>query len=224
MKPSLGRRLVSEFLGSTLLLAAVVGSGIMAEKLAAGNIALALLANSIATGAALVAIILALESISGPHLNPVVTIADAFMGGLSWKEVPLYIAVQCAGAIVGVIATHAMFGLPLLAASTHARSGAAQVFSEFVASFGLLAVIWGCVRRRPAATPFAVGAYITAAYWFTSSTSFANPAVTLARCLTDTFSGIRPTDAVPFMAAQLIGAMSATLVFRWLLPAQQEAA
>lgn len=219
MKPSLSRRLVSEFLGSTLLLAAVVGSGIMAERLAAGNIALALLANSLATGAALVAIILALESVSGPHLNPVVTIADALMGGLSWRDVAPYIAVQCAGAIVGVIATHIMFGLPLLTASTHVRSGPAQVFSEFLATFGLLAVIWGCVRRRPSATPYAVGAYITAAYWFTSSTSFANPAVTVARCLTDTFAGIRPTDALPFMAAQLVGAIAATLLFRWLLPA-----
>jgi glycerol uptake facilitator-like aquaporin len=218
MKPSLSRRAASEFLGSLLLLAAVVGSGIMAERLAAGNIALALLANSIATGAALVAIILTLESVSGPHLNPVVTIADALMGGLPWKEVPLYIVVQCAGAIAGVVATHIMFSLPLLTASTHIRSGAAQVFSEFVASFGLLAVIWGCVRKRPSATPFAVGAYITAAYWFTSSTSFANPAVTLARCLTDTFAGIRPTDALPFMAAQLIGAIAATLLFRWLMP------
>lgn len=223
MKPSLPRRLVSEFIGSALLLAAVVGSGIMAEKLAAGNIALALLANSIATGAALIAIILMLESVSGPHLNPVVTIADAFMGGLRWAEVPLYILVQCAGAIAGVVSTHLMFGLPLLTASTHIRAGAAQVFSEFVATFGLLAVIWGCVRRRPAATPFAVGAYITAAYWFTSSTSFANPAVTMARCMTDTFTGIRPTDAVPFMAAQLIGAISATFVFRWLIPLRQEA-
>jgi glycerol uptake facilitator-like aquaporin len=201
-----------------MLLAAIVGSGIMAERLAAGNVAFALLANSLATGAALVAIILALESVSGPHLNPVVTIADALMDGLSWKEVLPYIAVQCAGAIVGVIAAHAMFGLPLLTASTHVRSGSAQVFSEFVATFGLLAVIWGCVRRRPRSTPFAVGAYITAAYWFTSSTSFANPAVTLARCLTDTFTGIRPTDALPFMAAQLGGAIAATLVFRWLIP------
>ena len=219
MKPSLSRRLVSEFLGSTLLLAAVVGSGIMAERLAAGNTALALLANSLATGAALIAIILALESISGPHLNPVVTLADALMGGLPWKETPLYIAVQCAGAIVGVVATHIMFGLPLLTASTHVRSGPAQVFSEFLATFGLLAIIWGCVRRRPAATPYAVGAYITAAYWFTGSTSFANPAVTLARCLTDTFAGIRPADALPFMGAQLLGAIAATLLFRWLLPA-----
>jgi glycerol uptake facilitator-like aquaporin len=218
MKPSLGRRLASEFLGSTLLLAAVVGSGIMAERLAAGNIALALLANSLATGAALIAIILALESVSGPHLNPVVTISDAFMGGLPWREVLPYILIQCAGAIVGVFATHTMFGLPLLTASTHVRSGSAQVFSEFVATFGLLAVIWGCVRRRPSATPFAVGAYITAAYWFTSSTSFANPAVTLARCLTDTFAGIRPTDALPFMAAQLVGAITATFIFRWMIP------
>ena len=219
MKPSLLRRSVSEFLGSAMLLAAVVGSGIMAERLSAGNVAIALLANSLATGAALVAIILALESISGPHLNPVVTLADALMGGLPWRETPLYIVVQCAGAVVGVAATHIMFGLPLVTASTHVRSGAAQLFSEFIATFGLLAIIWGCVRRRPSATPYAVGAYITAAYWFTSSTSFANPAVTLARCLTDTYAGIRPTDALPFMAAQLAGALVATVLFRWLVPA-----
>ena len=218
MKPSLSRRLVSEFLGSSLLLTAIVGSGIMAERLAAGNIALALLANSLATGVALVAIILALESISGPHINPVVTLADALVGGLRWKETPLYIVVQCAGAIAGVAATHIMFGLPLVTTSTHVRSGTPQFLSEFIATFGLLAVIWGCVRKRPAATPFAVGAYITAAYWFTSSTSFANPAVTVARCLTDTFAGIRPTDAVPFIAAQVLGAFAATLLFRWLLP------
>ena len=218
MKPSLLRRSVSEFLGSAMLLTAVVGSGIMAQRLAAGNIALALLANSLATGAALVAIILALESVSGPHLNPVVTLADSLMGGLPWKHAPLYIVVQCAGAFVGVAASHIMFGLPLISASTHVRSGAAQVFSEFIATFGLLAVIWGCVLRRPTATPYAVGAYITAAYWFTSSTSFANPAVTLARCLTDTFAGIRPADALPFLGAQLLGALAATLLFRWLLP------
>jgi glycerol uptake facilitator-like aquaporin len=218
MKPSLLRRSVSEFLGSAMLLAAVVGSGIMAQRLAAGNIALALLANSLATGAALVAIILALESVSGPHLNPVVTLADSLMGGLPWRHAPLYIVVQCAGAVVGVAASHIMFGLPLISASTHVRSGAAQVFSEFIATFGLLAVIWGCVLRRPTATPYAVGAYITAAYWFTSSTSFANPAVTLARCLTDTFAGIRPADALPFLGAQLLGALAATLLFRWLLP------
>ena len=218
MRPSLSRRLVSEFLGSTLLLAAIVGSGIMAERLSAGNIALALLANSLATGAALIAIILAFESLSGPHLNPVVTLADAVMGGVPWREALPYILVQCAGAIAGVLATHAMFGLPPLTASTHHRSGPHQLFSEFVATFGLLAVIWGCVRRRPSATPYAVGAYIAAAYWFTSSTSFANPAVTLARSFTDTFAGIRPTDALPFMAAQLLGALAATLLFRWLLP------
>jgi glycerol uptake facilitator-like aquaporin len=218
MKPSLLRRSVSEFLGSAMLLTAVVGSGIMAQRLAAGNIALALLANSLATGAALVAIILALESVSGPHLNPVVTLADSLMGGLPWRHAPLYIVVQCAGAVVGVAASHIMFGLPLISASTHVRSGAAQVFSEFIATFGLLAVIWGCVLRRPTATPYAVGAYITAAYWFTSSTSFANPAVTLARCLTDTFAGIRPADALPFLGAQLLGALAATLLFRWLLP------
>jgi glycerol uptake facilitator-like aquaporin len=218
MRPNLSRRLVSEFLGSLFLLAAVVGSGIMAQRLAAGNNALALLANSLATGCALVAIILALESISGPHLNPVVTLADALMGGLAWRETPVYILVQCAGAAAGVLLTHLIFGLPLLTTYAHPRSGPAQWLSEFLATFGLLSVVWGCVRRRPASVSFAVGAYITAAYWFTSSTSFANPAVTLARCLTNTFAGIRPADALPFIAAQFLGAFAATLLFRWLVP------
>jgi glycerol uptake facilitator-like aquaporin len=190
----------------------------MGERLAAGNIAIALLANSLATGAALVAIILAFGPISGSHLNPAVTLCDAWLGGIPWRETPAYILAQLTGAVAGVFVAHLMFGLALVTTSTHIRSGPAQLFSEFLATFGLLAVIWGCVRARPSAVPFAVGAYITAAYWFTSSTSFANPAVTIARCLTDTFSGIRPADVLPFIAAQLAGAFAATLLFRWLTP------
>ena len=218
MKPTLLRRAVAEFTGTLFLLAAVVGSGIMGERLAAGNVALALLANTIATGAALVAIILAFGSISGAHLNPAVTLGDAWQGGIPWRETPVYILVQIAGAFSGVIAAHLMFGLPILSASTHIRAGSAQLLSEFVATFGLFAVIWGCGRHRPTAVPFAVGAYITAAYWFTASTSFANPAVTLARSMSNTFSGIRPADASGFIAAQLAGAAAATLLFRWLIP------
>ncbi len=212
----MGRRAVAEALGTALLLAAVVGSGIMGERLAGGNIAIALLANTIATGAALVALILAFGPISGAHFNPAVTLADASRGGLAWREVPVYIAAQIGGAFAGVATAHLMFGEPLFSASHHARSGSAQLFSEFVATFGLLSVIWGCVRFRSSAVPFAVGAYITAAYWFTSSTSFANPAVTLARAVSDTFAGIRPIDAPGFILAQLAGAMAATLLFRWL--------
>ena len=218
MKPTLLRRAVAEFTGTLFLLAAVVGSGIMGERLAAGNVALALLANTIATGAALVAIILALSSISGAHLNPAVTLADAWQGCVPWRETPAYILAQIAGAFAGVIAAHLMFGLPILSESTHIRTGFAQLLSEFVATFGLFAVIWGCGRHRPTAVPFAVGAYITAAYWFTTSTSFANPAVTLARSMSNTFSGIRPADASGFIAAQLAGAAAATLLFRWLIP------
>lgn len=218
MKPSLLRRSVAEFLGSLFLLAAVVGSGIMGERLAGGNVAIALLANTLATAAALMAIILAIGHVSGAHLNPAVTLADAWMGGISWRDVPAYIAAQTAGAFAGVATAHCMFGLPVFSASTHARSGPAQIFSEFVATFGLLAVIWGVARTRTAAVPFAVGAYIAAAYWFTASTSFANPAVTLARCVTNSFAGIRPGDVAPFIGAQLAGAFAATLLFRWLLP------
>ena len=219
MKPTLLRRVVAEFAGTLLLLAAVVGSGIMGERLAAGNVALALLANTLATGAALIAIILAFGPISGAHLNPAVTLADAWAGGIAWRETPAYIFAQMAGAIAGVVAAHLMFGLTVVSVSTHVRGGTAQAFSEFVATFGLLAVIWGCVRSRPAAVPFGVGAYITAAYWFTASTSFANPAVTLARSLTNTFAGVRPVDVPAFLAAQLAGAFCATLLFRWLTPA-----
>jgi glycerol uptake facilitator-like aquaporin len=224
MKPSLARRAVAEFAGSLLLLAAVVGSGIMGEMLAAGNIAIALLANTLATGAALIAIILAFGPISGAHLNPVVTLSDAWLGGIGWRETPVYVIAQLAGAFAGVAVAHLMFGLSLFAVSTHARSGPAQMFSEFVATFGLLAVIWGCVRSRPSAVPFAVGAYITAAYWFTASTSFANPAVTIARSMTNTFAGVRPGDVAGFVAAQLAGGFAATLLFRWLLPGMKAAA
>jgi glycerol uptake facilitator-like aquaporin len=218
MKPSLNRRVVAEFAGTLFLLAAVVGSGIMGERLAAGNIALALLANTIATGAALVSLILAFGPISGAHLNPAVTLADAWAGGIAWRDTTAYISAQIAGAFAGVAAAHLMFGLPLFFASTRVRSGPAQLFSEFVATFGLLSVIWGCVRLRPSAVPFAVGAYITAAYWFTASTSFANPAVTLARAASNTFAGIRPADVTGFVAAQLTGAFAATLLFQWLVP------
>jgi glycerol uptake facilitator-like aquaporin len=212
------RRLTAEAVGTAFLLAAVVGSGIMGERLAGGNIAIALLANTLATGAMLVALILAFGPISGAHFNPAVTLAVATQGGLSWREVPGYIGAQLVGAFAGVAAAHLMFEEPILSASQHARAGGAQVFSEFVATFGLLSIIWGCARLRSSAVPFAVGAYITGAYWFTASTSFANPAVTLARSASNTFSGIRPADAPSFIVAQLAGALAATLLFRWLLP------
>jgi len=214
------KKATAEALGTALLLAAVVGSGIMGETLAGGNVALALLANTVATGAALVALIITFGPISGAHFNPVVTLADASQGGLPWREVPAYLAAQIAGALTGVAVAHVMFKQPaLFFASRHERSGLAQLVSEFVATFGLLAVVWGCARRRPGLVPFAVGAYITAAYWFTSSTSFANPAVTLARSASDTFAGIRPADAPGFILAQLLGAGASTALFRWLVPA-----
>ena len=219
MPDSVPRRTTAEFLGTLLLVAAVVGSGIMGERLSGGNVALALLANTVATGAALVALILTFGPISGAHLNPVVTLANASQNGLRWGEVPGYVGAQIAGGIIGTMTAHAMFGEPFLESSAHARSGGAQLFSEFVATFGLLAVIWGCARRHASAVPFAVAAYITAAYWFTASTSFANPAVTIARALTDTFSGIRPMDVPGFVLAQAAGAATATAVFRWLVPA-----
>jgi len=215
---SLGRRVVAEAVGTALLLAAVVGSGIMGERLAGGNVAVALLANTVATGAALVALILTFGPVSGAHLNPAVTLVDAWQRGTPWRDVPAYLAAQFAGAFVGVAAAHLMFGESIFAPSRHVRAGYAQGFSEFVATFGLLAVIWGCSRFRESAVPFAVGAYITAAYWFTASTSFANPAVTVARSFTDTFAGIRPVDAPPFIVAQLTGAAAATLLFAWLAP------
>ena len=215
MNQPLPQRLVAETVGTAMLLAAVVGSGIMGERLAAGNVAIALLANSIATGGALVALILTFGPISGAHFNPVVTLAVAWRRGILWREVPPYILVQTAGAVAGVVIAHLMFELPLISASRHVRSGSSQMFSEAVASFGLLAVIFGSSRFRPSVVAFAVAAYITAAYWFTASTSFANPAVTLARCLTDTFAGIRPIDTPAFIIAQISGAAAATALFRW---------
>jgi glycerol uptake facilitator-like aquaporin len=210
------RRITAEFLGTLFLLAAIVGSGIMGDRLSSGNVAIALLANSIATGAALMALILAFGPISGAHFNPVVTLADAWQRETVWLDVPLYIAAQIAGAIAGVAVAHLMFGETLFLASSHVRSGPAQLLSEFIATFGLLAVIWGCGRPRPSAVPYAVGAYIAAAYWFTSSTSFANPAVTLARAMTNTFAGIRPLDVPGFILFQIAGALAASLLFRWL--------
>jgi glycerol uptake facilitator-like aquaporin len=218
MKASLSRRIVAEFVGTLFLLAAVVGSGIMGEHLAAGNVALVLLANTLATGAALIAIILAFGPISGAHLNPAVTLTDAWLGGIAWRDTLPYVIAQITGAFAGVAVAHLMFGASVFSVSTHARSGPAQMFSEFIATFGLLAVIWGCARTRPSVVPFAVGAYITAAYWFTTSTSFANPAVTIARSMTNSFAGIRPTDVTAFIAAQLAGAFGATLLFQWLIP------
>jgi glycerol uptake facilitator-like aquaporin len=215
---NLSRRLVAEALGTALLLAAVVGSGIMGERLASGNAAIALLANTLATGAALVALILAFGPVSGAHFNPAVTLADAWQGGLPWREVLPYVAAQFAGAVAGVAGADGMFGEPVFSWSHHARHGFGQVLSEVIATFGLLAVISACARRNPTATPFAVGSYIAAAYWFTASTSFANPAVTVARSLTDTFAGIRPADVPAFIAAQLVGAAAATLLMRWLVP------
>jgi glycerol uptake facilitator-like aquaporin len=224
VSPSLPRRVVAEAVGTALLLATVVGSGIMGDRLSGGNVALALLANSLATGAALAALILTFGSISGAHFNPAVSIADASQGGLTWADAGAYVIAQVCGAFAGVALADAMFGRPIYAWSRHVRAGFPQVLSETVATFGLLAVIWGCARRRPAAVPFAVGAYITAAYWFTASTSFANPAVTLARTATGTFAGIRPVDAPGFLVGQAIGAAAATVLFRWLVPALGEVA
>jgi glycerol uptake facilitator-like aquaporin len=216
--PTLLRRSAAEFLGTAFLVAAVIGSGIMGERLAAGNVAIALLANTIATGAALVALILAFGPISGAHFNPAVTLADALEYGLSWTDAACYVCAQCVGAVAGAIMAHAMFSLPAVSLSHHVRGGFAQMFSEFVATFGLLSIISGCSRSRSQVVAFAVGAYIAAAYWFTSSTSFANPAVTIARSLSDTFAGIRPVDVPSFVIAQAFGAVAATLLFRWLVP------
>jgi glycerol uptake facilitator-like aquaporin len=218
MTSTLLRRTVSEFLGTGFLVAAVVGSGIMGERLAAGNIAIALLVNTIATGAALVALILTFGPISGAHFNPAVTFVDAIENGVSWKDAACYVPAQCLGGMGGAIAAHVMFQLPAISVSHHPRAGSAQVFSEFVATFGLLSVIWGCSRLRSEMVAFAVGAYITSAYWFTASTSFANPAVTIARSLSDTFAGIRPNDVPWFIVAQLLGAVAATILFHWLVP------
>ena len=216
---TLGRRLAAEGVGTALLLAAVVGSGIMGERLAGGNVAVALLANSLATGAALVALILTFGPISGAHFNPAVTLGDASQGGIAWRDAGAYVAAQVVGAVVGVATADVMFGEPVFALSQHARQGPAQLLSEFVATFGLMSVIWGCSRLRSSSVvALAVGAYIMAAYWFTASTSFANPAVTLARSLTNTFAGIRPSDVPGFIVVQLFAAAAATGLFRWLVP------
>ena len=216
------RALVGEFLGTSFLLACVIGSGIMAERLAGGNGALALLANAIATGGILVALILTFGSVSGAHFNPAVTLSFAIEKAFPWSRVPGYVLAQIAGAFAGTASAHVMFGLPVFFASRHGRGGPAQMFSEFVATLGLLIVIKGCVRWRAQAVPFAVSGYIVAAYWFTSSTSFANPAVTFARAASDTFAGIRPADAPGFVAAQLAAVVVGTTLLKWLFPVPTE--
>ncbi len=210
------RRFAAEFLGTALLLAAVVGSGIMGERLSQGNDAITLLANSFATGAALTVLIAVLGPVSGAHFNPVVSLAESWFGRLGFGAALAYVAVQILGGIAGVAATHLMFGDPVFVASTKARAGWPQLWSEVVATFGLLLTILGGMRFRPQWLPLLVGAYIAAAYWFAASTSFANPAVTIARSLTDTFAGIRPADAPGFVAAQVVGAAAAAVVARWL--------
>lgn len=216
---SLQRRVVAEGVGAALLLATVVGSGIMGERLSGGSAGLALLANTLATGAVLVALILALGPISGAHFNPAVSLCLAWERAFPWRDVSRYVAAQFIGAVTGVLVAHLMFDLSPFSLSRHVRAGPAQLFSEFVATFGLMAVVWGSSRLRSSSSvAVAVGCYITAAYWFTASTSFANPAVTFARSLSDSFSGIRPADVPGFAIAQLLGAVSATLLFRWLAP------
>jgi glycerol uptake facilitator-like aquaporin len=216
--PRLGRRAAVEGLGTALLLAAVVGSGIMAERLSGGNAGLALLANSIATGAGLVALILAFGSFSGAHLNPLVTLTDAILRGRPWREVAPYVTAQVLGAFVGVAMADAMFGEPLFAVSQKARSGVPQAFGEFVATFGLLAILFVPQRRGLVEVAVAVGAFIAAAYWFTSSTSFANPAVTLARSMSNTFTGIRPDGVPGFLVGQALGTAAFVVLARWLFP------
>jgi glycerol uptake facilitator-like aquaporin len=213
---TLPRRVAAEALGSALLVAAVVGSGVMGERLSGGSAAVALLANTAATGCALVALILTFGPVSGAHFNPLVTIADASRGKLAWSAVPPYVLAQSLGAILGVALANIMFSLPIVEWSRHARGGWRMLLSEFVATFGLLAVIQGCGRERPSSLLYAVGAYISAAFWFTPSTSFANPAVTVARSLSDSFTGIRPSDVPLFVAAQALGAATATAFFGWL--------
>lgn len=213
---NVSRRIVSEVLGTALLLAVVIGSGIMGDRLAGGNVALALLGNTIATGAALVVLISIFGPVSGAHFNPAVTFALLLKRQIGWKLALGYMAAQVIGAIIGVFAAHGMFDLAILQVSTKHRDGLALGFSEFVATFGLLATIFGCVRFRPDFTPMAVGLYITSAYWFTASTSFANPAVTIARCLSDTFAGIAPVSVLPFIAAQMVGTFVAVALFGWL--------
>jgi glycerol uptake facilitator-like aquaporin len=222
MHQPLAKRVVAEALGTLFLLAAVVGSGIMAERLAGGNTALALLANTVATGAALCALIISFAPMSGAHFNPVVTLSFALRRELVWQDVPLYLLAQVVGGIGGVVTANLMFGLPAVFMSNHPRTGTAQLFSEFVATFGLVSVILAASRSQVAVVAIAVGAYISAAYWFTASTSFANPAVTVSRSLSDTFAGIRPVDAPGFVLAQLAGGMAATVLFWWLMPAQND--
>ncbi len=214
---STSRRLSAEALGAALLLAIVIGSGVMGERLAGGNVALALLGNTLATGAGLVVLITVFGPLSGAHFNPAVTLVFAMRGEIGWGLAGGYILAQLAGAVVGVWTAHAMFGLPILEVSSKLRTGPAQAFSEFVATFGLVIAILGSLRFRPQATPLIVGLYITSAYWFTASTSFANPAVTVARVLSDTFAGIAPSSAPAFIAAQLLGAVSALLTARWMV-------
>jgi glycerol uptake facilitator-like aquaporin len=217
---SLNRRLTAEALGTALLLATVVGSGIMAERLSQGHSAIALLATTLATGAALVALILTFDPISGAHFNPAVTLAFASQGIIKWRDAPVYVIAQVMGALTGVAVAHGMFSEPIFFISEHAREGYAKLFSGFIATFGLLSVIWSCVKQRSQYTSFAVAAYITAAHWFTSSSSFANPVVTLARIASNTYAGIRPVDVPEFILAQLLGAIAATLLFRWLIPSK----
>jgi len=213
---TLARRLVAEALGTALLLAMVVGSAAMAHRLAGGNAAIALFANSAASAGGLLALILAFGAISGAHFNPVVTLSEAWQGGMKRSEALPYAVAQFLGAFAGVAAAHAMFGEPVFSAATQARTGVAQWWSEFVATFGLIFVISGCARNRPAITPFAVAAYILSAYWFTASSSFANPALTLARAATDTVAGIRLEDVSSYVAAQMLGAIAATVLVTWL--------
>lgn len=222
MHQPLSKRVVAEALGTFFLLAAVVGSGIMAERLANGNLALTLLANTAATGAALVALIVCFGSLSGAHFNPIVTLSCAYRRVLPWNEAPYYLLAQFLGAIAGVIAANTMFGLPIVFLSQHQRTGSAQMLSEFIATAGLLVVILGAGRRHVTAVALAVGGYISAAYWFTASTSFANPAVTVARSLSDTFVGIRPIDVPGFVLAQCVAAVVATLLLGWLIPVDDE--
>ena len=221
--PSMGRRVVAEFVGTAMLLLAVVGSGIMAQRLCGETSAWRCSRTPLATGGALIALILAFGPISGAHFNPVVTLADASLGGSARAYVVPYIVAQFAGAIGGTALANLMFALPVFFASHHERAGVGMLASEAVATFGLIATIWGCARSRPGVTPFAVAAYIVGAYWFTPSTSFANPAVTFARSLTDTFAGIRAADVWPFMGAQVIGAAAATLLFVYLYPIPRNA-
>lgn len=222
-RPPLSHRAAAEGLGGFFLLAAIVGSGAMGERLAGGNAAIALLVNSLATGAALFALIVTLAPLSGAHLNPLITLAAAFERQLTWTDALVYLLAQFAGACAGTAAAHVMFGLPLIGASTRDRGGIGLLMGELIATFGLLLVARGAARAGTPSVAAAVACYITAAYWFTSSTSFANPAVTLARALTGTFSGIRPADVPGFLAAQVLGAISGVLVGRFLFGEESEA-